>query len=72
MTEVKSHRFKEIQTHQENAICGPCLDTDLNKLTVRYKIFWSIWKIWTLTDETFDDCKELPFLRLDNGMVNIF
>lgn len=23
-------------------------------------------------DETFDDCKELPFLRLDNGMVNIF
>lgn len=63
MTEVKRHRFEESQTCQENAMCGPCLDTDLNKLTVKYKTFWSIWEIWTLTDQTFDDFKEPPFLR---------
>lgn len=39
LTRDETHRFKETERQQMNTMCGPCLDTDLNKPAIKYKLF---------------------------------
>lgn len=53
-----------------NGICGPCMDTDLNQPTVKYKYFRKYAKFEPWLNN--DDFKECHFFRCDNGIANTF
>lgn len=64
--QLQNKRFKRPKKKKNPAICGPCLDPDLNKPTRRgildttKKTLMSIWK-----------CKLNLFLNYDDGLVVI-